>query len=51
MLRRCLTCWNHAPTAAVALVIAGGAGLLAVLVAWGEIDSWGVFLRFLYHVP
>ena len=33
------------------LVIAGGAGLLAVLVAWGEVHNWGVFLRFLYHVP
>ena len=33
------------------LVIAGGAGLLAVLVAWGEVDNWGVFLRFLYQVP
>jgi uncharacterized membrane protein (UPF0182 family) len=33
------------------LVIAGGAGLLAVLVAWGEIHNWGVFLRFLYRVP
>ena len=33
------------------LVIPGGAGLLAVLVAWGEANNWGVFLRFLYHVP
>ena len=33
------------------LVIAGGAGLLAVLVAWGEVHNWGVFLRFLYQVP
>jgi uncharacterized protein len=33
------------------LVIPGGAGLLAVLVAWGEINNWDVFLRFLYHVP
>src|SRR5271163_2630837 len=33
------------------LVIPGGAGLLAVLVAWGEVDNWGVFLQFLYHVP
>src|SRR5215831_7962132 len=33
------------------LVIAGGAGLLAALVAWGEIHNWGVFLRFVYHVP
>ena len=32
-------------------VIAGGAGLLAVLVASGEVNNWGVFLRFLYHVP
>ena len=29
------------------LVIAGGAGLLSVLVAWGEVHNWGVFLRFL----
>ena len=33
------------------LVIASGAGLLAVLVAWGEVNNWGVFLRYLYHVP
>ena len=33
------------------LVIAGGAGLLAVLVAWGEVHNWGIFLQFLYHVP
>src|SRR6516165_5721299 len=33
------------------LVIAGGAGLLAALVAWGEAHNWGVFLRFLYQVP
>jgi uncharacterized protein len=33
------------------LVIAGGAGLLAMLVASGEVNNWGVFLRFLYHVP
>src|SRR5579864_6293918 len=33
------------------LVIAGGAGLLAALVAWGEVNNWGVFLRFLYQVP
>ncbi len=32
------------------LVIAGG-GLLAVLVAWGEVGNWSVFLRFLYQVP
>jgi uncharacterized membrane protein (UPF0182 family) len=32
-------------------VIAGGAGVLAVLVAWGEVHNWGVFLRFLYQVP
>src|SRR6516164_5713382 len=30
------------------LVIAGGAGLLSLLVAWGEVHNWGVFLRFLY---
>jgi uncharacterized protein len=33
------------------LIIAGGATILAVLVAWGEVSNWGVFLRFLYHVP
>jgi uncharacterized membrane protein (UPF0182 family) len=33
------------------VVIIGGAGLLAVLVAWGEVNNWGVFLRFLYQVP
>jgi uncharacterized protein len=32
-------------------VIAGGAGFLALLVAWGEVHNWGVFLRFLYQVP
>src|SRR5262245_16332944 len=32
-------------------VTAAGASLLAVLVAWGEAHSCGVFLRFLYHVP
>src|SRR5450830_1965106 len=33
------------------VVITGGAGLLAVLVAWGEVGNWGVVLRFLYQVP
>src|SRR5262245_55381127 len=33
------------------VVIAGGASLLAVLVASEEAHNWGVFLRFLYHVP
>jgi uncharacterized membrane protein (UPF0182 family) len=32
-------------------VIAGGAGLLAALVAWEEAYNWDVFLRFLYQVP
>jgi uncharacterized membrane protein (UPF0182 family) len=32
-------------------VTAGGASLLAVLVAWGEVHNWSVFLQFLYHVP
>jgi uncharacterized protein len=32
-------------------VTAGGASLLAVLVAWGEAHNWGVFLQFVYHVP
>ncbi|HZC98593.1 MAG TPA: UPF0182 family protein, partial [Bradyrhizobium sp.] len=33
------------------LTIAGGAGLVALLVAWGEVGNWSVFLQFLYHVP
>ena len=33
------------------VVVTGGAGLLAALVAWGEVHNWGVFLRFLYQVP
>ena len=33
------------------LVIAGGASVLAVLVAWGEVHNWGLFLRFFYQVP
>jgi uncharacterized protein len=33
------------------LVIGGGSGLLAALIAWGEISNWGIFLRFLYQVP
>src|SRR5262245_63429326 len=33
------------------VVIAGSASLLAVLVAWGEVHNWGIFLRFLYQVP
>ena len=32
-------------------VIAGGAALLALLVAAAEAGNWGTFLRFLYHVP
>ncbi len=32
-------------------VIAGGAGLLALLVAATEVGDWGIFLRFLYQVP
>src|SRR5712675_3769438 len=32
-------------------VIAGGAGLLALLVAAAEAGNWGVFLQFLYQVP
>src|SRR6266511_743885 len=35
----------------VPFVTAGGASLLAVLVAGGEVHNWGVFLQFLYHVP
>ena len=33
------------------LVIGVGAGLIAALVAWGEMSNWGAFLRFLYQVP
>jgi uncharacterized membrane protein (UPF0182 family) len=33
------------------MVVAGGAGILALLVAWGMSGSWAVFLRFLYQVP
>src|SRR6266567_3154783 len=33
------------------LVIAGGASVLAVLVAWGEVHNWDVFLRYFYQVP
>jgi uncharacterized membrane protein (UPF0182 family) len=32
-------------------VIAGGAGLVALLVAATEVGNWGVFLQFFYHVP
>ena len=32
-------------------VIAGGAGLLALLVAAAEVGNWGIVLRFLYQVP
>ncbi|MGQ0681517.1 UPF0182 family membrane protein [Bradyrhizobium sp.] len=31
-------------------VIAGGAGLLALLVAAAEVGNWGVILQFFYHV-
>src|SRR5262249_41892681 len=31
--------------------IAAGAGLTALLVAWGEVDNWSVVLQWLYHVP
>src|ERR1700730_17240081 len=34
-----------------ARAIAGGAGLLALLVAAVEVGNWGVFLQFFYHVP
>lgn len=33
------------------IVVTGGAGLLAVFVAWGEVNNWGVLLQFLYQVP
>ena len=32
-------------------VVTGGAGLLAVFVARGEVNNWGVLLQFLYQVP
>ena len=32
-------------------VIAGGAALLALLVAAAEVGNWGVILQFFYHVP
>src|SRR5256886_307754 len=32
-------------------VIAGGAGLLALLVAALEVGNWGIILQFFYHVP
>jgi uncharacterized membrane protein (UPF0182 family) len=32
-------------------VIASGAGLLAVLIAMGEVGNWSLFLRFFYQVP
>ena len=32
-------------------VVAGGAGLLALLVAAAEAGNWGTFLQFFYHVP
>jgi uncharacterized protein len=32
-------------------VVAGGAGLLALLVAAAEAGNWGIFLQFLYQVP
>lgn len=31
--------------------VAGAAILLATLVAWGEMQNWAVFLRFLHQVP
>ena len=32
-------------------VIAGAAGILALIVAWAEVPNWDVFLRLLYQVP
>jgi uncharacterized membrane protein (UPF0182 family) len=32
-------------------VIIFGGCVLAALVAWGEVDNWGVFLQFLYQAP
>src|SRR6202158_3907268 len=31
--------------------VAGGAGLLALVIAAWEVGNWGVFLQFFYHVP
>jgi uncharacterized protein len=33
------------------LVIGSGSGLIAALVAWGELSNWNALLRFLYQVP
>ena len=33
------------------VVVPVGACFLAMLVAWGEVDNWRVFLQFLYQVP
>jgi uncharacterized protein len=33
------------------VVIAAAASVLAVLVGWGEIHNWKIFLRFLHQVP
>jgi uncharacterized protein len=33
------------------LVIGSSSGLIAALVAWGELSNWGTFLRYLYQVP
>jgi len=33
------------------LAIAGGAGFLALLVAWEEVGNWSIILQFLYQVP
>ena len=32
-------------------VVAGGAGLIALVIAAWEVGNWGVFLQFFYHVP
>src|SRR5262249_21984612 len=32
-------------------IIPMGAAFIAMLVAWGEVNKWGVFLRFLYREP
>src|SRR6516164_205778 len=33
------------------VIVPVGACFLAMLVAWGEVDNWRVFLQFLYQVP
>jgi uncharacterized protein len=44
--------WQSSPRlGSLGSALAAQSSLLAVLVAWGEVHNWGVFLRFIYHVP